>query len=309
MEQQDRIVKICPQCEAQFDEELKFCPNDGAKLIVDQPIEQKLAEEGKILAGGDVKLVSDGSKSTEDDRKEEDRSIISGGKILAGGDVNISKTVQQNITNIRQDDTKKIMTCVVSGRQDVISEGALCHICGQWAHKSHFYPKHKECEKCHTEKELNIKCEYRNLFEESIIDDDKIDSDERSVLQAVAKDLGLSQNEVEQIESEVRKKRQSRLFAIRSPEENIRIKKASKLLLKSCQYKQAYTELENLTKSLKKDLEVSNLYVLAAIAHNPKVAIEVLDRDPKYSVDTPKKVFYECVPWKRWERMEKLLAS
>ena len=52
---------------------------------MDQPIEQKLAEEGKILAVADVKLVSDGSKSTEDDRKEEDRSIISGGKILAGG--------------------------------------------------------------------------------------------------------------------------------------------------------------------------------------------------------------------------------
>ena len=47
-------MKICPQCEAQFDEELKFCPNDGAKLTEDQPIEQTLAVEGKMHSQGKV---------------------------------------------------------------------------------------------------------------------------------------------------------------------------------------------------------------------------------------------------------------
>ena len=135
----------------------------------------------------------------------------------------------------------------------------------------------------------NCRSEYRNLFEECIADDDKIDADERHVLEEKATGLGLTPDEVEQIESKVRVKFQSSLFALRSPEEKIRIKKAKTLLLKICDFKNAYEELKKLSTSLRKDKEVTGLYVMSAIAYKPEEALSILYQN--YRTDTPRKSF------------------
>ena len=145
-------MKICPTCKKEYENGMKFCPVDGTALI--DP------------------MVSENSPSG-----------VNTGKILSGGDVNISSTTHQNITNIQEDDSKKVMTCVVSGRQDVVTEGAICGSCAQWAHKRYFNVKNGECEKCREEKLENSRLEYRKLFQNCITDDDKIDSDERTKLE------------------------------------------------------------------------------------------------------------------------------
>ena len=135
------------------------------------------------------------------------------------------------------------------------------------------------------------KSQYRKLFMECIAEDDRIVPEIRAILHEEAERLGLSANEVEGIESEVRMKRQSRLFAIRSPEERVRIKKFSSLLFNKCQFKDSYEGFKALASGLKKDREVLGLYVLASIAHKPEEALSILEEHSNYHVDSPRKAF------------------
>ena len=153
---------------------MKFCPVDGTALI-------EASESEKSPPSG-----------------------VTTGKILSGGDVNISSTTNQSITNIQEDDSKKIMTCVVSGRQDVVTEGAICGTCAQWAHKRHFNARMANVKNAKRKAE-NSRSEYRNLFEECIADDDKIDADEARLWKKKPP-MQDSPDEVEQIESKVRVK-------------------------------------------------------------------------------------------------------
>ncbi|MDA0904923.1 MAG: hypothetical protein O2874_01225, partial [Verrucomicrobia bacterium] len=162
-------MKKCPKCQSEFEDEYEFCPKDGTLL-------KKLSEE----------------------------SLVSG-KIFARGDVNITNTTHHNVTNInQQDDSKKVMTCVVSGRQDVATEGAVCGECGEWAYKDFFDFAKSECSSCKDIKEESNLREYRETFLNFIKDDSKIDSKERMNLESLGKKLGLASEKISQIEKKIR---------------------------------------------------------------------------------------------------------
>ena len=64
-------------------------------------------------------------------QKAEPGALVSGGKILSGGDVNLKHVTNVNIVN-KIDDSNRVMTCKVSGKQAVITEGSVCTKCNQW---------------------------------------------------------------------------------------------------------------------------------------------------------------------------------
>lgn len=252
----------------------KFCPDCGTKVEPDKAN----PTEGK-----------------------EDTSLHLG-KVMAGGDISQDFS-QHHQTNVHHhDDTKEVMTCVVSGRKDTVTEGAICGSCGKWAHKRHFDPKKGECEKCLETKSSSRRQEYETLFRDCISDDDKIDDEERSVLEEEAKRLGLSPADIAAIENRVRKKSESHLFSVRSPEEEIRFMKAKKALMKRFEVEKAYKEFKSLAGSLRKDREVIHYFLLAAIKHDPEEAIEILENNIHFKSDSPGKFFLKVMTLEQADR-------
>ncbi len=250
-------MKQCPKCQSEFEDEYEFCPNDGTSL-------QELGEQ----------------------------SLVSG-KIFARGDVNISNTTHHNVTNInQQDDSKKLMTCVVSGRQSLATEGAVCGKCDKWAHKEFFDFAQSECSNCKDIRLENNEKEYKENFLNFIRDDRTIDPQERSNLQNLGEKLGLDSAKISQIETEIRRDIESKILNARSYEEEVRINKAKESLFQDLNFKEAFSELSELKESLPQDEEVFDLYVWAATAEEPKYALESLEKSVLANVDSPEKSFY-----------------
>ena len=250
-------MKKCPKCQSEFEDEYEFCPKDGTLL-------KKLSEE----------------------------SLVSG-KIFARGDVNITNTTHHNVTNInQQDDSKKVMTCVVSGRQDVATEGAVCGECGEWAYKEFFDFAKSECSSCKDIQEESNEREYRESFLNFIKDDNKIDSKERLNLESLGKNLDLASEKIIQIEKEIRMEIESTFLKSRSHEEEVRINKAKEALFNEHNFEEAFSEFSKLKESLPQDNEVLDLCIWAATAEKPSFALECLETSSLANIDSPEKSFY-----------------
>ena len=275
------MPKFCKECGEKVDAGTKFCPDCGTKVEPDKAN----PTEGK-----------------------EDTSLHLG-KVMAGGDISQDFSQHHQTTVHHHDDTKEVMTCVVSGRKDTVTEGAICGSCGKWAHKRHFDPKKGECEKCLDTKSSTRRQEYETLFRDCISDDDKIDDEERSVLEEEAKRLGLSAADIAAIENRVRKKSESHLFSVRSPEEEIRFMKAKEALMKRFEVEKAYKEFKSLAGSLRKDREVINYFLLAAIKHGPQEAIEILENNIHFKSDSPDKFFLKVMTLEQADRSAEASAE
>jgi hypothetical protein len=140
-------MKICPQCNKEYPDEGKFCPEDGAQLV------DKAAEPSS-------------------------GSAMSGGKILAGGDVTQNVSHHSETKVYHSDETKKMKTCVVSGRNKVVTEGATCRSCDGWALLE--YVEDGICKKCSKSQSGQQEDEYRTAVSETLIGDSIIDAEERA---------------------------------------------------------------------------------------------------------------------------------
>ena len=233
-------MKKCPKCGDQFEEDVNFCPKDGTKLV---------------------------------ELEQSDTAMISGSTVMAGGDVNISKTVNQSITNIvPEDESRKLVTCAVSGKEDVITNGQSCESCKKWIHESNL--NNKICVNCHDSHLL----EYKKLFKSLIDNEGKIDNEERGILDEKLRTLCLDGKLIEDVESELRNQHFDSSMNSRSDEENRQIQDAKELLFKRCDFLKAHNKFKILEQSLPKDDEVFKLYITSGLARD-------LKRSAKFYVD------------------------
>ena len=146
-------MKTCPKCNKEYPDKAKFCLEDGT------PLEEKAS----------------------------DLAAMTGGKIVAGGDVtqNVSHHSETNVYN--QDESKQVLTCVVSGRKAVVTDGAVCRTCGEWALRE--YVEKGICSTCVAKHATQKTNEYRAAVVDALEGDQLIDEKERSQLDVLAQKL------------------------------------------------------------------------------------------------------------------------
>lgn len=248
-------MKICPQCNKEYPDEGKFCPEDGTPLV-EKPAEPSSA------------------------------SAMSGGKILAGGDVTQNVSHHSETKVYHSDETKQMKTCVVSGRNAVVTEGATCRSCDGWALLEHV--EDGICKKCSKSQSGQQEDEYRTAVREALTGDKIIDAEERSQLDALAQKLGISGERAGFIEDEVRSAEAQEDDSL-SPRDKLLFSQAQAALYRNADAGAALAKLEDLSQGYRNNAEIARAFVLAATEANPERGLEFLRVAPPFRHDSAHK--------------------
>ena len=155
----------CPNCNAELEDDSKFCSECGAKIPP-----QKRTEGPGLFIG--------------------DKNVIA-------GDV--------SITNINaQDETKLVNTCHVCGSHVTNDQGYTCPECDQFTCNKCFNKKQKMCDACVKEMHQNALNKYQSLASR-IYAKGAISAKDRNILGKEAESLGLSNEDVVAVENEYKK--------------------------------------------------------------------------------------------------------
>ncbi len=154
----------CPNCNAELDDNAKFCSECGAKI----PVQRKTNGAGVSIG---------------------DKNVIA-------GDV--------SITNVNaQDETKLVNECHVCGKHVTNDQGHTCPECGQFTCNECFDNNKKMCDSCVKEKHKVALDKYQN-FASKIYAKGAISAEDRDILEKEAESLDLSSAEKESVENNFR---------------------------------------------------------------------------------------------------------
>ena len=154
----------CPNCNAESEDNNKFCSNCGAEI----PAQRKNSGAGVSIG---------------------DKNVIA-------GDV--------SITNVNaQDETKLVNECHVCGKHVTNDQGHTCPECGQFTCNECFDNKKKMCDSCVKEKHKVALDKYQS-FASKIYAKGAISAEDRGNLKRESESLGLSNEEVISIENSFR---------------------------------------------------------------------------------------------------------
>ena len=243
-------MKICPKCNKEYPLGIRFCSQDGGELVEKPASTSSPTSANKSVAGRDLTQ-------------------------------NVSHHSETNVYN--QDETKKMMQCVVSGRSAVTSEGAFCRSCNEWAHSDYFNLSRRICKICEDQESGDKENIYRTMVAEFYGDDHKLDSEERKKLDLKAEELGLASELRSRIESQERSKDVLSLDEQMTPRDKLLFKNAQKSVFRNTGTEGALIKLEGLSKGFPNNAEIAHLFVLAAIEVNPKVGLEFLQNSSFFS--------------------------
>lgn len=154
----------CPNCNAELDDNAKFCSECGAKI----PVQRKTNGAGVSIG---------------------DKNVIA-------GDV--------SITNVNaQDETKLVNDCHVCGKHITNDQGHTCPECGQFTCNECFDNNKKMCDSCVKEKHKVALDKYQNIASK-IYAKGAISAEDRDILEKKAESLDLSSAEKESVENNFR---------------------------------------------------------------------------------------------------------
>ena len=209
-------------------------------------------------------------------------------KIMAGGDItqNVSHRSETNVFN--QDETRKVLQCVVSGRSAVITEGGTCRMCQKWAHKDYLNFENQLCQTCEQNESVDKEKSYRDLVSEFLRDDHILDPIERDQLDKKASELGLSLDMKKKIEDEERKKDASSDEKM-SPRDKSKFNRAYNCFFVEGNPKMAFSNIEGLQDAYPNNQEVGELYVLISVEADPARGLSFINRNPVFRADSPLK--------------------
>jgi len=242
-------MKVCPKCNKEY-ESGGFCQEDGTPLI-DKPV------------------VSAPPTSAQ--------------KIMAGGDIthNVSHHSETNVYN--QDETKQVRQCVVTGRTAVVTEGAVCRKCGEWALLE--YVDLGVCSNCRNSLISEKKRTYQKAFMEALTNDQIIDFEERSKLDLLASELSLDKETVDSLELEIRNKELKAAEAL-SPRDKMIFNTAQRGVYSCSGLTESFHKLQGLSHGYPNNAEIAQLFLLAAIEINPKEGLGFLAQSSLYRSDS-----------------------
>ena len=248
-------MKVCPKCNKEpKDQTDNFCGECEGVRLVDKPV---------------------GSAPP-----------TSAQKIMAGGDItqNVSHHSETKVYN--QDETKQLKQCVVSGRNAVVTEGATCKSCEQWALNEYFNAERQICQSCLQEEFSEKENSYRSMVSEFLGDDHVLDPEERKKLDQKADELGLSTQVKNRIESEERSKDAESMGEQMTPRDKSRYKRALDAFLKKGDPKSAFSNIDGLQTAYPNSREVAELYVLIAVEADPAKGLSFINHSPIFRGDS-----------------------
>lgn len=236
-------------------------------------------------------------------------------KIMAGGDLtqNISHTNTTTVLN--QDETKKVQTCAVSGRQAEITKGHVCPSCGLWVHGDCFDHDTKLCTTCNSHKAKGAQQTFKDKVSE-FLSDDQISQDEIQFLREFGGRLNIHVAEQDNIIAAIKKERVQDSTVPLSRIEKVRFDKAAKVLL-DYNYEDtarlgkaaAMANLESIYDRHPNNMEVAGTlllaYMIAPMAGGDGLrqvegrwadkVLQLLKTSPAFSHDTEAKFLYTCM--------------
>ena len=246
-------MKICTKCNKEIKSSGGFCTEDGGKCVEKPASTSSPTSANKIMAGGDITQ-------------------------------NVSHHSETKVYN--QDETKKMMQCVVSGRSAVTSEGAFCRSCNEWAHSDYFNLSRRICKNCEEQETGDKENIYRTMVAEFLGDDHILDPEERKKLDLKAEELGLASELRSRIESQERSKDVLSLDEQMTPRDKSKFKRAHDAFYKNGDPKAAFKYIDGLQDAYSKSKEVAELFSLIAVEVDPAKGLSFLNQSPFYRYDS-----------------------
>jgi tetratricopeptide (TPR) repeat protein len=244
-------MNYCRACKLDFSETTQFCEECGARLFAKpQARAQSVApppEEGKP----GVKI-QDG--------------FVTGG-------IHISNTDSRTIIS-QQDETREVLTCELCGAHTPKPSGFTCPKCNRFVCANDYQTREKLCADCLRFQETAAMNQYGALLDR-VMQDGRIDAEERSHLDRARIALGLSEEVCARLE------RERRSAALKSAElsrrDQVLLEEARQFLFKSLKFEEAFKAIKPLFQRFADHPEIRRIYLLSLIEVQPDQAPEVID--------------------------------
>ncbi len=198
---------FCKNCQIELSDDTRFCPECGGALtpILDNIIathspakeddKAEMMKNNNVMGNVDVAGTKINAGAYNADNSVDNSSVITDNSSV----VNSSQNTVYNQTII--DDTKKSVTCEISGRKVLIINSCQCPICHRTVSLQYYNEDKLCCQFC--EKEAEKK--YRDFYESMISDGGVLDSSARAVLNNKGAELKISKEKRDEIEFLVKK--------------------------------------------------------------------------------------------------------
>ncbi len=186
----------CPNCGVEVEIGAKFCMECGTKIPQTKECPSCHSQwplTAKFCAECGYNFNAGGSKG----------GPVIGDKNVIAGDVTTTVT---NTTYINQDETKKVVKCVVCGRAVVVTEAFTCSKCGKYVCEEHYDKGSLLCFDCLTEKVESAEAEYRKTLD-VILEDGIVDKDEFEQLERLRKKLGIPSTRAMELQKKAKSER------------------------------------------------------------------------------------------------------
>jgi len=200
-----------------------------------------------------------------------ERNVIAGDIIARKEEVKVAG----DATFVTQeDDTKRVLTCAVCGRNVPYADGYTCPGCGRFVCTDHYYKNSRQCHLCAGQEESSREKEYSCLLEQAYADG-KVDLTERKKLDAARERLGISAERAKALESRCAPKAAPTGSALTRIERH-KLENATRLLMEEYRLEEAAMELADLWKLHPHDDEVLSLYLRVQKDRDPSSAKEII---------------------------------
>ena len=258
----------CPNCGHENDDDAKFCEGCGS------PMPQAGQPAGGVAMGDKNVIAGDVVNGDQDNRKYFGN--------VTSNTTNTTNTVNTtNTTVINQDETKKVVTCHICGRNLTIAEAIICPECRQVTCESCYDLDAKLCKKCVADKKAKAEeCYRQHMFH--MLGNGIISAQERGELLQLKKQLGLSDERAAELEKICRSEHASGRNSTAKPFsmfEKFSLDKAKSLLWEDGDVQEAWKLIDDVYRRHKFDDEVVALRIQCAQAVLPPDQLRALLRE------------------------------
>ena len=268
-----------PNCAAEIEPGSRFCAHCGTPVPQDKECPKcgtRVALDANFCGGCGYNF-NKSAQAPSGGPSIGDKNVIAGD--VVGSQENFRITGAANFIK-NEDETKKVVTCSVCGKNVTIIQAVKCPECGKEVCPECYDSSRRLCRSCIRENEKN----YSQLLKD-VLADGVISLDERSKLDETARRLGISDSRKRELEKAVRsaetqKNKSSKLPLLAE----IAFKNALELLYEEGNAAQAGAELGKLKIKFPENEEILTHYLYAAVRLDPDKAREDMRQ---YTFDSP----------------------
>ncbi|MGM9735655.1 MAG: hypothetical protein ACI3ZL_04515 [Candidatus Cryptobacteroides sp.] len=197
----------CPTCNMEVTPESfsgkLFCPECGNEIPQAQPEPKPAPAKDAASSPVPDSRTPEAGASIKDGMGIIENSRNKVGAVESFSDNSVTNNTTNNISNITkiEDDTKKSVTCEISGKQVLVTSSVICPVCGRRVSNQYYDEEKLRCSEC----EKKAVSDYEGFYREMTSGVRAIDKELRSVLDNKAAVLRLTPAQVKESELKLRK--------------------------------------------------------------------------------------------------------